>query len=361
MRPNLTVTIPDLTRPIHGKISTGMWLRYDPIYDQIRHARHFEDPALSQGIWERDLKKPDWEMVEALCCEVLLNQSKDLQIAGWLTEAWIALDEFDGLIHGLELLESLCQKFWPDLYPPIDDNDDLEYRLRILEWLDSCLTERILHIPLTGSDIQEHGFTLADWMSANQLETTAKRSPEGQKLIELAESKNQPTLSQFSQSLSLTDPKRLEDLKQGVANSITTLIHFKKTINQLAPNQCPSYKTTLDRLDQITRLIGSPETSSLMSKSSTTPEDTSPNPLSLPPSDENLPFAPPSSRRQAYIQLQQIAQYLDYIEPHSPTPHILKILVSWQDKTLADIFAEFEDSSQELSFLARFMRKKVTT
>ncbi len=348
------VSIDQIMQPISESNPSGDWLRYEPVYDQIREARRQDDPDLSLGIWQRDLKKSDWEEVESLCLDVLIHKSKDLQVAAWLAESWTAMDEFPGMIRGVNLMESLCRAFWPTLYPPIEE-EDLDYRLRVLEWLDDTLTQRIIRIPLTGNDIQEHGYTLADWMSANQLETVAKRTPEGQKLIQTAESENQPTLAKVQQALKLTTPERLQALHEGITQTQSAIQQFKKTIDQLTQNQSPSYKTLIDRLAEMSRFI----------HSSSQPHDVS---RSLPPEPTaEVSFAPKSqeepsletltNRRSAYQQLQQIAEFLDAIEPHSPTPHVLKRIVTWQDKSLADIFAEFGDSPQELTLLTRLMGK----
>lgn len=342
----------NLINPTTDSPPVGEWLRYEHIYDQIREARRFDDPDLSQGIWQRELKKPDWETVESLCNQTLIHHSKDLQIAAWLSEAWIAFDGFEGLTRGIELLRTLCEKFWPALYPPIEE-EDMEYRLRILEWLDDTFTQRILRIPLTGSDIKEHGYTLADWMSANQLETVVKRSTDGQKLIQAAEEKNEPTLAKFSQALQLTDAGQIQNLQEGVNKALQELTLFKKTIDQLAHNQSPSYKTIFDRLNDAKRLFQAPSPPPHASESPSSPYI----PV-IEPREAEIPVdGLLTNRRSAYQQLQQIALYLDSIEPHSPTPHLLKRIVTWQDKTLTQIFAEFGESPQELTFLAKLMEK----
>lgn len=352
--PTSFTDLENLTSPLSETKPVGEWLRYEPVYDQIREARRFDDPDLSLGIWQRDLKKSDWETVEILCRDTLTNKSKDLQVAAWLAEAWTALHEFSGLNQGIQLLDSLCQQFWPVLYPPIEE-DDLEYRLRILEWLDDMLTQRVIRVPITGSEIKEHGFTLADWMSANQLETVSKRTAEGQKLIQAAEKQGQPTMAQFQQALHLTESHHLQVLRNDVSQAQQAIQNFKKTIDALSNNQSPSYRTLLDRLGDIIRIL-QPSTSPV---SSTQPELDEENftPLSS-PTEPPAPSEGIASRRIAYQNLQKIADYLDSIEPHSPTPNLLKRIVTWQDKTLAEIFAEFGDAPQDLALLARLIGKQ---
>ena len=60
------------------------------------------------------------------------------------------------------------------------------------------------------------GFTLADWLSANNLEMLAKRSADGKNLLTQAENKGGVTLARFRKSLDLTSLDYLE----GVMNQI---------------------------------------------------------------------------------------------------------------------------------------------
>jgi len=64
----------------------------------------------------------------------LERRTKDLQIAGWLLEAWLHLHGFRGVEAGLRLLAGLCENFWNDLYPNLD-GDSLESRIAPIEWI----------------------------------------------------------------------------------------------------------------------------------------------------------------------------------------------------------------------------------
>jgi type VI secretion system protein ImpA len=70
-----------------GEGLPGKDLKYDPVYDKIKESRFEEEAYLSQGIWERDLKRADWAETEKLCAEALANDTSDLQIVCWLCEA----------------------------------------------------------------------------------------------------------------------------------------------------------------------------------------------------------------------------------------------------------------------------------
>ena len=119
-------------------------LIFDPIYDQIRHARREDDETLSQGVWLKNSKRAQWKEVEALCCEILEHRSKDIQIAVWLWESWVHLYQWEGFFQGCELILQLYKAF--DLHP----RDSL-HKKNILEWIDQTLS---LYLKEIRSDIQ---------------------------------------------------------------------------------------------------------------------------------------------------------------------------------------------------------------
>src|SRR5438094_8971564 len=106
----------DLLTPIAGDNPSGQNLRYAAVYDKIKEARRKEDPV-SQGDWQRALKEADYPLVIKVATEALKRNSKDLQIAAWLTEALVYEEGLLGLAAGLDLLRGLLERFWDTVYP----------------------------------------------------------------------------------------------------------------------------------------------------------------------------------------------------------------------------------------------------
>lgn len=131
------ISIEQLLAPIPGKHAAGDDLRYTGAYDKIRAARRSDD-LLSQGEWQTDVKTADWKAAIDLCSQVLMHQSKDLQIAVWLTEALLHQHGYQGLATGLQLTIKLLEKYWDILYPRIDGGD-LDYRVGPLVFLNEKL------------------------------------------------------------------------------------------------------------------------------------------------------------------------------------------------------------------------------
>src|SRR5205085_1199439 len=103
----------------------------------VREARR-EDDAGPQGAWEHAVKAADYGLVIKLTEEALAKKTKDLFLAGWLTEALLNRSGFAGLKDGLDLIRGLIEKFWDTIYPELEDGD-AEFRATPLDWLGNYL------------------------------------------------------------------------------------------------------------------------------------------------------------------------------------------------------------------------------
>jgi len=146
--------LPDnLLNPIPGENPSGEDLRYKPIYDQIKEARR-EEEEVQDGEWRTAGKKADYPLVIKLASQAIATQSKDLQLAAWLTDAVLRTEGFAGLKQGLELLHGLVGTFWDTLYPQLEDGD-AELRAAPLEWVGSNLVLPLQMAPLNKA---KHGW-----------------------------------------------------------------------------------------------------------------------------------------------------------------------------------------------------------
>ena len=143
-----------LLSPIAVDEPTGTSLRYEGTYDRISALRREDDPALDQGVWQTELKTADWPQVAQACWLAIETQSKDIQIAAWLLEAWIHLHGVAGVREGLHLIAELCDTYWDGLHPDLQDGD-LDYRLAPLVWIDEKLSIAVKLIPVTSPQSED--------------------------------------------------------------------------------------------------------------------------------------------------------------------------------------------------------------
>lgn len=155
---------PELLSPIPGDNPAGTSLRYEPLYDQIKEARR-EDEDLPQGEWQTSRKTADWPLVIKLATDALTRRTKDLQLAAWLTEAWLRREGFAGLHRGLSLNRQLIEQYWDTLYPELDDGD-AEMRAAPLEWLSLKLD-----VPIRRVALNREGHSLLDYRTSRTIPT----------------------------------------------------------------------------------------------------------------------------------------------------------------------------------------------
>lgn len=149
----MPLNVDDLLQPIPGENPSGKDLRYEQVYGDIKDARREDDEA-PQGEWARERKTAEWPVVIRLASEAIAKESKDLQLAAWLTEALLKQEGFSGLRSGLTLIQGLLEKFWDTLYPEIEDGD-AEMRAAPLSWIGLKLDTTVKRVPLVraGHDL----------------------------------------------------------------------------------------------------------------------------------------------------------------------------------------------------------------
>ncbi len=152
--------IDPILAPIPGDNPSGENLRYTSIYDKIQEARRADD-LLDQGDWQHEVKTADWNAVFTLAKDALITRTKDLQIAAWLMEALTVNEGFEGVSQGLDIIIHILDRFWDTFYPEIEE-DDLDYRIGPLEFINDKLWFPIKKIPVTDPD-RTPGFAWVDW------------------------------------------------------------------------------------------------------------------------------------------------------------------------------------------------------
>ncbi|HVQ24206.1 MAG TPA: type VI secretion system ImpA family N-terminal domain-containing protein, partial [Planctomycetota bacterium] len=137
------IDIESLLKPISDGAPSGPDLRVDAEndrFEQIRSHRSGLDPALDP---DGKGKEPNWPAVAQIAEQVLRNHSKDLEVIGWLTEALLHLERFDGLQQGVALMRRTLETHWDTVHPGIDEGGiALAIRARPLSWLGSSTFQR---------------------------------------------------------------------------------------------------------------------------------------------------------------------------------------------------------------------------
>ncbi|MGI9510187.1 MAG: type VI secretion system protein TssA [Geminicoccaceae bacterium] len=110
-----------LLSPIAVDQPSGPSLEGDPDYLEleITATRH---PETEVGGLVTPAREPDWAAVQQSTLG-LLERSKDLQVAVYLTEALVQNHGLAGFREGLQLVQAFLDRYWDNLYPELDPSD----------------------------------------------------------------------------------------------------------------------------------------------------------------------------------------------------------------------------------------------
>ena len=147
----------DFLNPVPGENPSGASLRYERVYDQIKEARTEEDESIPSGDWQRQVKRADYALVIKLAGEALATKSKDLQLAAWLTEAYVKREGISLIQPCFKLMQDLQEQFWDTLYPEIEDGD-AGMRAVPMEWAANRVATLLREAPITRDGLNSYQY-----------------------------------------------------------------------------------------------------------------------------------------------------------------------------------------------------------
>ncbi|QCE35305.1 hypothetical protein FAI40_08180 [Acetobacteraceae bacterium] len=68
----------------------------------------------------------EWAQIKELALEIILSQSRDVEVASWLIEACARLDFLRGIIFSVPIMIEILKGFWDRSYPEFDVQDPEE-------------------------------------------------------------------------------------------------------------------------------------------------------------------------------------------------------------------------------------------
>ncbi|MGY2229120.1 type VI secretion system protein TssA [Pseudomonas tolaasii] len=124
-----TLDFTALAQPLGEADACGQNLEYDPQFLELEEEA-LGKPEVQYGDTITQAVEPNWKRVMVLA-QPLLERSRDLRLAIWLTRAQLNLNGIAGLAAGLELVQALLEHCWDGLHPQLDPDDDNDPLLRI--------------------------------------------------------------------------------------------------------------------------------------------------------------------------------------------------------------------------------------
>jgi type VI secretion system protein ImpA len=335
------INLDAILQPISEESPAGESTRYSGLYDEINEARRADD-TMSQGDWQTDLKIADFKKVISLAEPALTTQTKDLQIAAYLTEALVKQHGFVGLRDSLRLMSGLQTVFWDTLFPEIEDGD-MEGRANAVAFLDTQASFAIKEAPIT----QGEGYSFNGWEDSKKfiipdgidLMDTADQ----QRFLALktqAEKENRVTDELWKKAIISSRRAFYEDLALIIAECWAEFKEINRVIEEkFDTKQMPG----MSNLKKALELVETQVNVLLAQKREEEPDAIEEETETDESGEKGMPGSQTGSggtsgaiqgRSEALKRLAQLADFFKKTEPHSPISYLVTRAVKWGNMPL---------------------------
>ena len=243
-----TELVARLLQPVDEAHPAGKDLRYDSRVDAVRESRREELYVPPQdGEKPAPRKVADWPAVIALTSALLTEETKDLQLAAWLTEALLQRDGFGGLATGLVTLRGLLEQFW-DTVHPLPEDGDLELRIGPLEWVG----ERLV-VPARMAPWGPGGMSFVRYLVSREVPTEAEAedNEDKRRRREEAVSRGKPTPESVDAALDGMSKVGVRSLLADMDAAIAALTALEQTADGHFGRNAPAFNPLRSALDEI--------------------------------------------------------------------------------------------------------------
>lgn len=342
-------------QPISDAMPAGCDIEYEAIFEQISQARESDEGMLPDATWECSARRADWPQVSLLCQQVLETQSKDLQIACWLTQSLGELYSLEGAASGLALINRLLTCFWPTLWPRLDEGaeEPAQMRLSRLQWLDVTLGAQLERLPLTD----DGSISLSVWQRVQYFE---RRIAVDSAIRAALMADGYFGMDECDSSIRSSSAERLLVQVEQVDRLNIQLDTLCQNVGELFTGAGDVMGTSRQRLQEMGELLNrfrdvvAPELA--LADENTTTDGNVPCGFSGGGLTES--YEHHNTRTMAIGQLLKIAHYFRRNEPTSPVPYLLERAARWANMGMEEWLKEMmeDNNSSALQETMRVMK-----
>lgn len=333
-----------LMQPISEENPSGENLQYSGLYDEIREARRADDGNLSQGQWQIELKVADFRQVIGLAVPALERQTKDLQIAVWLSEALVKEHGFAGLRDCLKLLNGLQETFWETLFPEIDEGD-MEGRANAVAWMDGQVSFAAKQAKITGGE----GYSYFDYEDSKRfdipenIDTLDSNDQQKYRALQTqAEKENRVTADKWRKARAASRRAFYEELSFTLEECAAEFKEFNRVIEEkFERNQVPGTSNLKKALDDIQTLVKKLLEEKRVQEPDADDAETTEVAAGETDAAGNGPVKTVAvavgaiqNRQDALKRLADLAEFFRKNEPHSPISYLVQRAVKWGEMPL---------------------------
>jgi type VI secretion system protein ImpA len=300
--------------PISPDAPAGADLRYDTRLDAIKEARREENLPGAER------KVADWNSVVTQCSALLQKETKDLQLAAWLSEALMRRQGFGGLHTGVAITRGLIEQFWDTVFP-LPEDGDLELRVGPLEWMGNKLALPVRLTPVLGR------FSAAELESVRAVpsEGDAKSSSDARAARDAAIEEGRLTPEDLETDTAALTKVNLRVTLADIDAALAEIVALEKVSDEKFGRDAPSFGSLRTALDEPRRAVQA----LLAQKLELDPDPVEEAPVegenaSGDAGEADGPLSPePTSARDAAQRIGVVARWLRQHDRANPAPYLL--------------------------------------
>jgi len=337
-----------LLAPIPGENPAGVALRYAGDYDELKALL----PKPDRDALESGGQAGQWPKLVQLASKKLRERSKDLTIAGWLTEALVHQHGFAGLRDGLILIRRLLEEYWEGVYP-LPDEGDLEVRAAPLHaLLEKNAPLWIGEIPLAPAPILDPETDETVPVTYNLWHAIA--------VAQMADKK--PLAPAMDEAMHSAPADFLRQRYEDLQEAKEALVALRDVMDAQLGDAAPGIAAVQDALERCQGRLSAALTRRGISVGGPADEEASEGgeePGELEPASgqawvggNGAGAGPIRSREDALRRLSEVADFFRRTEPHSPVPYLIHRAIRWSRLSFEQLLVELvKDESARYEIL----------
>ena len=328
----------DLLNPIAGDNPSGVSLRYDKVYDQIKEARTEDDDSIPSGEWQRQVKKADFNLVIKLGGEALSKKSKDLQLVAWLAEAYVKKEGIGLIDPCLKLFLEIQEQFWDTMFPEIED-DDKGLRAVPIEWAANRMATIVREAPITRDGLNSYQYKESRSIG---YEADAEYNDAKREARQLAVADGKITGEDWDKSFNSTPKSWYVNMSESMSSATETLDNLQSFCEEKYGDDSPGFGKLRTSLEEVGAVVNAllnekrktepdepgdepeAEAEPESEAASSSYDEAAPAAVAAKPRAGKSLTAEPVDKDDAIARVQACAKFFQTDNPNSPVAYLLQ-------------------------------------